>query len=126
MKNYVKISSTINVSVTSGLQYQNFTNEKSDIPNRLKVSPLWPKMTIDIKQGVHFYPAEIAEWNTVKSLVKDKVLTIGEFVDVCEEQYAIDMKQKLFNVSKVDKPKTSITKKKVKEEVSLENLTEVE
>lgn len=77
MKKYVQIQSSINIAVTSGLQAKDFTNLESDIPNRMKVSAEWPKTTILVKKGQHWYPSEIAEWPTVKSLVDSGVMTIG-------------------------------------------------
>lgn len=121
MKNYVKISSTINVCVTSGLQYKDFTNHESDIANRLKINATWPKTTIDVKEGVHWYPSEITEWNTVKALVKDKILTIGEFSDSTEEDEAIKMKQKVSTLV----TETKKTVKQQMENVTLNKLTEV-
>lgn len=95
MKAYVKISSTINIVVNGGLKFQDFTDRKSDIPNRLKISATWPQTTVNIKQGVGYYPSEITKWNIVKNLVKDKILTIGEEVDETTDEYAIQMKEKL-------------------------------
>lgn len=95
MKAYVKISSTININVTSGLQHKDVTNPDAHVADRLKINALWPKMTIPILQGVHWYPAEITEWNTVKRLVKDKVLTIGEFSDEVQEVQCKELKEKL-------------------------------
>ena len=85
-KAFVRIQSNVTINVTMGLQNQDVTNADAHVPDRLKVNPLWPKLTVLIRQGVHWYPSEIAEWPTVKALVEDKVLTIGEFSDSCEEQ----------------------------------------
>lgn len=85
-KKFVRIQSTMNITVTPGLQHQNVTNEDAHIPDRLKVAAEWPKAMVDIKVGVGLYPAYIAEWNTVKCLVKDKILTIGEFVDDADDE----------------------------------------
>lgn len=85
-KAFVRIQSNATINVTMGLQNQDVTNADAHVPDRLKVNPLWPKLTVLIRQGVHWYPSEIAEWPTVKALVEDKVLTIGEFSDSCEEQ----------------------------------------
>ena len=41
------------------------------------------------------YPSEIAEWPTVKALANDKVLTIGEFTDECDDQTVIQKKNEL-------------------------------
>lgn len=80
-KPYVRIQSNVTISVTCGLDSQDVSNKDAHIPDRLKVNPLWPKATVLIRQGVGIYPSEIVEWNTVKALAKDKVITIGEFLD---------------------------------------------
>lgn len=128
MKAYVKISSTLNINVTCGLQHKDVTNPDAHVADRLKINALWPKMTIPILAGVHWYPAEITEWNTVKRLVKDKVLTIGEFSDEVEELQCKELKEKLNRaLSKFQKEvqlkeedpvkKTTKKSKKVQEEV---------
>lgn len=127
MKAYVKISSTININVTSGLQHKDVTNPDAHVADRLKINALWPKMTIPILAGVHWYPAEITEWNTVKRLVKDKVLTIGEFSEEVQEVQCKELKEKLNRaLNKIQKEipvkeevKKTTTKKskKVQEEV---------
>ena len=81
MKEYVYIQSTMDITVTAGLQNEDVTNPDAHIPDRLKVNPVWPKMRIMIEQGRHIYPKLIAEWDTVKSLVKAGILTIGEDAD---------------------------------------------
>lgn len=80
-KEYVYIQSTINIVVTAGLQYEDNTVDNPGIQNRLKVSPVWPKLKYLIEEGRHIYPSVIAEWNTVKALCNDGILTIGEYVD---------------------------------------------
>ena len=89
MKKYVKIQSTMNITVTGGLFANDVTNPDAHVPDRLKVQPLWPKTMVDIKEGVGYYPAEIAKWNTVKNLEKDKILTIGgEFDEIPSDEGA--------------------------------------
>lgn len=78
---FISIQSSMNITVTPGLHASDVTNEDAHVPDRLKVQPLWPKASVDIFQGVRNYPAEIAEWPTVKALVKDKILTIGPVID---------------------------------------------
>ena len=82
---YVRIQSTVTINVTMGLQNQDVTNKDAHIPDRLRVNPLWPKCTCLIKQGVGLYPSEIAEWESVKALHNQKILTIGEFTDDATE-----------------------------------------
>lgn len=81
MKAYTKISSTMNIVVTAGLQFQDVTNKDAHIPDRLRVSPKWTDTTCKIYQGTGYYPSEVTLWNTVKALVKDGILTIGEDTD---------------------------------------------
>jgi hypothetical protein len=74
---FVRIQSKITITVTAGLQLQDVTNKDAHIPDRLKINPLWPKLSVQIKEGTFNYPVEIVEWPTVKALVRDKILTIG-------------------------------------------------
>lgn len=83
---YVIIQSKINIKVVPGLQHEDVTNADAHIPDRLKVSALWPKMAILIKEGVGTYPSYITEWDTVKALVKDKIITIGSYTDNADEE----------------------------------------
>lgn len=86
MKDFVRIQSDRNIAVTCGLDCQDVTNPDAHVPDRLKINPLWPKVTVLIKQGSHEYPANIVEWNTVKALAKEGVLTIGDFTDTADEE----------------------------------------
>ena len=80
-KKYVRIMSTMNIAVTPGLQFSDYTDEKKMVPNKLNIKPRWQNATVEIKIGTHYYPAEITKWNTVKALVEKNILTIGEIVD---------------------------------------------
>lgn len=103
-KAFVRIQSNVTINVTMGLHNQDVTNADAHVPDRLKVNPLWPKLTVLIRQGVHWYPSEIAEWPTVKALVEDKVLTIGEFSDTCDEENIEAEKETLnANIENVNK-----------------------
>ena len=81
MKNYIRITSEIDVAVSAGLQSINMTNKDAHVADRLNVKSAWVGTRILIKKGTGYYPAEIGQWGAVKSLAKDKVLTIGEEVD---------------------------------------------
>lgn len=118
MKKYVKIQSTMNITVTGGLFAQDVTNPDAHVPDRLKVQPLWPKTMVDIKEGVGYYPAEISTWSTVKNLEKDKILTIGQQYDEIPTDEGMDVskiekdsKELKENLDNIDK----LTKKKVKD-----------
>lgn len=95
MAKFVRIQSEKTINVTAGLQHQDVTNPDAHIPDRLKVSPSWPKLTVLIKRGAHWYPAEIAEWNTVKALANDKILTIGETSDNCDDNEVVAKSEEL-------------------------------
>ena len=89
---YVRIHSQKTIQVTCGLQNKDVTNPDAHVADRLKISPQWPRCSVIIHEGSHLYPSEIAEWNTVKSLVKDKVLTIGEFTNTLDEDDTVNAK----------------------------------
>lgn len=94
-KPFVRIQSNITINVTAGLQNQDVTNKDAHIPDRLKVNPLWPKMTCLIRAGAGIYPSDIAEWDSVKALANDKVLTIGEYLDSADDSGAEKKKEEL-------------------------------
>lgn len=112
MKDYVYIQSNTSIVVTAGLQNENVTNPDAHIPDRLKVNPVWPKLRIMIKAGRHIYPKLIIEWATVKALVKDGILTIGEEVDnpndIKMEEKAKDLNDELAKINKKTKKVTDI------------------
>lgn len=84
MAEMVKISSTMAVRVTTGLQNQDVTNPDAHVPDRLKVNPQWPKHMILIRQGVYEYPKEILNWPSVQALAKQNIITIGSTVEKSE------------------------------------------
>lgn len=82
---YVKIQSTMNITVTGGLQFKDITNKDAHVADRLKIAAMWPKKAVLIRQGQHWYPETISKWNTVKKLVEQGILTIGEKSDTIPE-----------------------------------------
>lgn len=99
MAKFVRIQSEVTIKVTTGLQNKNETDYDAHIPDRLKVSPEWPKHTVLIRKGAHKYPAEIAEWPSVKALANDKVLTIGETTEVAESELEDEERKNLGTVT---------------------------
>lgn len=93
-KPYVRIQSQTTINVTCGLQFKDVSNPDAHIPDRLKVSSEWPSCTFKIKEGAHIYPSEIVEWKTVKSLERDGIITIGEYLDSADEK-VVQAKEKL-------------------------------
>ena len=87
MSDLIRIQSTMNITVTAGLQHQDVSSPDAHVADRLKVIPEWFKGMCKIHEGVGNYPAFIAEWPTVKSLVKNGILTIsGDAMKVTEEE----------------------------------------
>lgn len=83
---FITIQSSIDIAVTPGLQALDVTNKDAHVPDRLKVQALWPRLSVMIYKGVGKYPAEIKEWESVKKLVANKILTIGEESDTANEK----------------------------------------
>jgi len=117
MKDYVKIQSKKTINVTDGLPFDNFTKKDSDIPNRMKIAPVWPKKTILIKEGTHFYPSEVVEFDAVKKLENLEILTIDtrdytiEDVPQTEKQECLKMKKKVAKPVELKKETKRTTKK---------------
>lgn len=78
---FVQITSMMDITVTPGLQFTDFTRKESDLPNRLRVGVEWTKAPVLVRKGVGVYPAIITTWPTVKALVENKVFSITEVVD---------------------------------------------
>ena len=117
MSKLVRIQSNITITVTGGLNYKDTTNPDAHVPDRLKVSPEWPKCTVQIKQGVGDYPAEITQWNTVKALVDDNIITIGEIKEAQTEEelkQTEDFNRKQESI-KANETKTKRTRKNLNE-----------
>lgn len=118
-KKYVTIQSSIDITVTGGLQYQDNTDTNSQSPDKLKISPSWVKLKVDVKRGKGLYPAEIAEWESVKKLEKAEVLTVGAFVDAPEnEEQEMIRKQLISNIGEVRETSTTPTLKKSSRKLS--------
>lgn len=83
MKKYVLITSTITIEVTRDLGSVNLTNPTAPMADKLNVKPRWVPFRYLIKAGTYYYPAQIKNWKTVKSLEKDRLLTIGAETDDC-------------------------------------------
>lgn len=90
MKKFIKVSSSVNITVNAGLKSINMSNADAHVMDRLNVKPAWVGTNIDIKQGVGYYPSEIKNWNSVKVLVDRGVITIGEETDTCPDQEKVE------------------------------------
>ena len=96
MAKFVQIQSSVTIRVTTGLQNKDVTNPDAHVPDRLKVNPEWPKHQVLIRKGAYRYPAEIVEWESVKALANDKILTIGSIEEV-DESKLDELEQKDLN-----------------------------
>lgn len=103
MVKMVQIHSTTTINVTTGLQHKDVTNPDAHVADRLKVSAEWPRHTVLIREGQHLYPAEIKDWNTVKALANDKIITIGSVIDLDENKLNDAEKMMLNTVSEASK-----------------------
>lgn len=122
-KEYVIIQSKVNIKVVPGLYYEDVTNADAHVPDRLKISAVWPKMSILIKEGVGTYPSYITEWPTVKALANEKIITIGMYTDSADNEEVI-AKQKLdLEIKEAEeKMKTKIVSSTVKKSASLSEI----
>ena len=99
MAKMVQIHSNVTIKVTTGLQNQDVTNPDAHIPDRLKVNPEWPKYQVLIRAGQGLYPAEIAEWPSVKALAADKILTIGAITEVADSTLTAEQQKNVLIAS---------------------------
>lgn len=88
MGKFIKISSTTQITVNAGVMFINTTNKDSQAVDRLNVRQIWDRLQVDIKQGIHWYPSMIKEWDTVKALAKQDILGLAEEADTCSEPEA--------------------------------------
>lgn len=119
MKKYVRIQSTMNITVDAGLTCINMTSADARISERLRVQPTWVGTRIDIREGAHYYPCIIKTWDSVKALAKEQILTVGEECDECgAEQEQVDaMSKKLEHSLQQTKEREKLTEE-VAEKVS--------
>lgn len=123
MKPYIRIQSSRTITVTAGLQNNDLTNADAHIPDRLKVSACWPKATVQILEGAHVYPSVIAQWNTVKALANDGILTIGEELDSADDKVKEMADELALNMKRIEE-ETQQSGTRRKRSRSLEELSE--
>lgn len=112
-KKYVKIQSNETIKVTSGLQFSDYTDVGQPTPNRKNVKPRWTKGSCLIKVGQHWYPGEVAKWDSVKVLEKKGILTIGQFADTCDDEEVIKQTKTLEkNIKQIKEQSTKEVKLK--------------
>ena len=99
MGKFVKIQAQEPYRVYGGLQTKNVTSDNPANPNRLNVEVLWTDCYVILKRGTFYYPSVIKNWDAVQNLVKQEILSIGEEVDVVQDDekaaYAKEMYDRL-------------------------------
>lgn len=124
MSEFIRIQSTKTITVTPGLQYEDYTNYDSDIPNRLKVSASWPKASIQIREGVDLYPAVIREWDSVKALVNAGIFTIAESIEEPSEKKVEESNKLNAALEKIEEASKKAPSNKKKKKTTLEEAAE--
>ena len=130
-KKFVKITNISNgVQVSPDLRSINTTNYRSPTADRLKVKPAWTRFRIIIKTGTHYYPSIITKWESVKSLEKSNIITIGVETDTCDEPEAEEMlkalvaAQKKYELDIATNKKINEADKKLAEQITKDTYTE--
>lgn len=130
-KKFVKITNISNgVQVSPDLRSINTTNYRSPTADRLKVKPAWTRFRIIIKTGTHYYPSIITKWESVKSLEKSNIITIGVETDTCDEPEAEEMlkalvaAQKKYELDIAANKKINEVDKKLAEQITKDTYTE--
>lgn len=116
MKKFIRITSTKPIRVTSGLGYIDNTNVDAHVADRLKLTSAWARTQVLIKEGTHYYPAIIKTWNTVKALVEDKTITLGEEVDETDDVDALEDYKRLEREIKFYENRKAINKEVAKKQ----------
>lgn len=103
MKRFIKITATrpFRVMVDSKDQAIDASDVNAiNIQNRLKAINTWVDTLVIIKQGTGWYPSAIAKWQSVKVLVDNGLISIGEEADTCDDKDAIDLVEKFETAEK--------------------------
>lgn len=119
MAKIIKINSNKNVFVFGSNYSQNTPTDGQKI--NLNTST-WTNTRVLIQQGIHTYPAEIADWRTVKALEQSGVITITAPSDGLPENAddekavaAVAKAKKLEKEEKATTAKTKARKQKLEE-----------
>jgi hypothetical protein len=88
MKKFIRVTSTKNIRVTEGLSSIDMTNRDAHVADRFRVASAWTRTTVLIRKGTGTYPSAIKDWGSVKALVRDGVLTLGEESETTDDKDA--------------------------------------
>lgn len=119
---FVKIDAHDCYIVTPSLSYYDQTDVNTSNPNKLRIIPNWVRKEVMLEAGTHWYPAEITEWNTVKSLSDNAKITIGEIRDSISntteksnaEKISDDLKRAEVDIARQEAKINAGNKKKIK------------
>ena len=98
------------------------------VADKLNARPMWNNLKVKIKEGIGFYPAEVANWDTVKQLANKGILTVGAETDTCENQVEVEKEVKKLESAheKLEKATEAVQAKKprTKKQVVVETTEE--
>lgn len=120
----VTINSNQDIFVCGSMYTQNVLKEGQT--QGMNLNTMWTYTKVLIRQGIHEYPSEMAEWKSVKDLAERYVLTISavhEDTEAINEEAvnAVKATEKAEEAEKVDK---AVAARKAKKKAKLEELAE--
>lgn len=116
---FVRIQSNRKLTVFGSLDSLDVTNPKELVPNKLRVKPMWQNTMIELVKGVGYYPAEVAEWGTIKCLIADKVITLTPAT-----QEEIDANPEVLNLAKkLEERKAEVKRQKTEGKKTLDEIS---
>lgn len=120
----ITINSTQNVFVYGTAYTQSLDKGNKEGMN---INPsTWVNTKVLIKQGIFDYPEELASWESVKSLEKAKVLSIGASYESDEkvEDEVVNAVKAKETADTLEKEEKATTARKAKKRTKLEELAE--
>lgn len=109
----VRINSSVNIFVYGTGFSRNTPNANSDFNVN---SSTWLGTKVLIRQGIHTYPAEIAEWENVKALERKAVLSVSPCADGepenTDDEKAVEQVKELKKEEKVQNEQEKLLKKR--------------
>lgn len=121
MAKIITINSNRNIFVFGSAYSQNTPTDGQKI--NLNTST-WTKTRILIEKGIHTYPAEIASWDTVKSLEESGVLTISAPKDGEPNPKDVQAVQAVAKAKELEKEEKARDKKANARKAKLEELAD--
>lgn len=123
MSKYITILASRTIYVTKDLNCVDYTDRNAAKENKLNVKPVWTGSRIKLAKGTFDYPAEIAEWFSVKQLAKDGTISIGGIKDD-SEKLSENAKQDEEKLAEAKAAQAREVKKNKKQKATLEEIAE--